>query len=408
MPLSQECSVEAVSANIRKWMEEKADEAKKAGRSRKELQQQAIAVALSTLKKSCGVSSDARMTPKEIVAAGAKNEEAFGLAGPPKLFNPVRVQPTTAQPRRPIHRKAKSGKEQPFIDPGDFTVKVAARRTKKKLYNKSDAQKDSTRSSAKESRMRFSNLMMAALHENKDVDTDGDGDVSSSPAEDYRVDRKQLESFVLEKTSNTHKYVPANGGHGIVYRNMRGEAVSYTIEEMSERELLWLAREKGWEPVEDVANEDVGELDEDLEQLDERKAAGHIAKDLAKGIDMIAFNYANTARGGGVDVRATLELSNPMAPLIISKLVKALKKRPVDDHIHLSSIITKSVQDAARDSLGVSGRPDRDGEASIDRAIRLLVAYADNRVARVAKRAAKKLKKAKTFNDIGVAFQASA
>lgn len=64
MPLNRTCSLDAVSDNIRREME--------AGKS----QAQAIAISLSVLKRSCGVDSKERMTPKEIVQAGRGKAEA--------------------------------------------------------------------------------------------------------------------------------------------------------------------------------------------------------------------------------------------------------------------------------------------------------------------------------------------
>jgi len=63
--LDQACDVAAVSRNISAEM--------KAGKPQK----QAIAIGLSVLKRACGVPGDQKMTPKEIVAAGAKGEGTF-------------------------------------------------------------------------------------------------------------------------------------------------------------------------------------------------------------------------------------------------------------------------------------------------------------------------------------------
>lgn len=66
MPLDKRCVVDAVSKNIS--AEVKA----------RKPQKQAIAIALSTLKRACGVpDDDQKMTPKEIVAAGSKGEGVF-------------------------------------------------------------------------------------------------------------------------------------------------------------------------------------------------------------------------------------------------------------------------------------------------------------------------------------------
>lgn len=55
MPLNKSCSLDAYKANVKELIES----GKKPG--------QAVAIAIRTLKKCCGVSSDARMSPKSIV-----------------------------------------------------------------------------------------------------------------------------------------------------------------------------------------------------------------------------------------------------------------------------------------------------------------------------------------------------
>ena len=178
------------------------------------------------------------MTPSEIVAAGRQEEEAFGLAGPPKIFSSVRVKPTTKQPGKPVHRKARSGKEQPFIDPEDFSVRVSTRSGR------------GARASVKEGGMgRFSELMRA-IQEDKNKDRDGavhrtEFDVNIL-YKDLGADRERIEGFVLAKTHKAHRYMLAKGGQGIVYHDQRGRAVSCAINDIPDGELYWLARQKGW------------------------------------------------------------------------------------------------------------------------------------------------------------------
>jgi hypothetical protein len=756
MPLDKRCDTEAVSANIRKWLKEKADEARKAGRSREELHQQAIAVALSTLKTSCGVSSKAQMTPKEIVAAGRKEEarertvrvvdkhgdvtrhkvfsvtaqwvalrftgnrlvrfdrrtgedddstgskihpddlrglteavggtrpphtnigayklrvhgfgsedlskqiekgikrsadlckisppvcvgnlgvprskmpqlepqpvvfsflrdlkkegvsvkkgkmhvgrlkatqrgidvrkvlrmakeyqqgkfpnikdqiivssddhvldghhrwaalvvtdpnetmnvlkvgmpmqallakansykgatkkafgeEAFGLAGPPKIFNPVRVKPTTQQPKRPVHRKAKSGNEQPFIDPEDFVAHAGAG------------------SRVKEGDMGQWADLMRAIHEDKNKDRDGsvrrtEFDIGIPEADLEDGEREQLQAFVLAKTREGHKFPCSDGRQGIVYADERGRAVKCAVEDLGDGELLWLAQQKGWrnggdeeptadpgyrKPVQEEVEEDpeapfdkmldekrklfskskreslesgiweklrgqggtkapgvlkvqltsklakvagvgsspaeidlkdvadamierlarvlrVGGMqpayaeDEEVEDvfdfllsegaisLDE-KAAPFIANDLATGIQQVAYAYAaNATKADGLDIKASSDKAMMMTPVIISNLVKMLGRKPVEDHIDLSTIILNATQEAAKDVLGISGRPDRDGENVVFTASRRLVASSGGRPTRMARKALKRLRGAKTLKDVGAAFQASA
>ena len=62
--LSRECSLDAFKHNIRREYH--------AGQTAQGTQH--VAIALSVLKRSCGVDSKDRMTPKEIVAAGGKRE----------------------------------------------------------------------------------------------------------------------------------------------------------------------------------------------------------------------------------------------------------------------------------------------------------------------------------------------
>jgi hypothetical protein len=77
MPLDKSCSIQAFKTNLKRLVEEGYENP------------QLFAIAMNTLKRACGVDPMARMSPEEVVSA--KSEEAFGLAGPPKVFNPYRT-----------------------------------------------------------------------------------------------------------------------------------------------------------------------------------------------------------------------------------------------------------------------------------------------------------------------------
>ena len=62
MPINKGCSISAFRENVSMLIRE--------GRER----DQALAIAISTLKKACGVTSEKRMTPQGIVRAGKKKK----------------------------------------------------------------------------------------------------------------------------------------------------------------------------------------------------------------------------------------------------------------------------------------------------------------------------------------------
>jgi hypothetical protein len=105
--LARACSVAAFEKNVRREYH--------AGKTAKGTQH--VAIAMSVLKRACGVKSKERMTTKEIVAAGDRKNE--GKEG----SSPFRVERDPGAP--PIHRNAESGKEQPFLDPEDFTLSAS-------------------------------------------------------------------------------------------------------------------------------------------------------------------------------------------------------------------------------------------------------------------------------------------
>lgn len=71
VPLIKRCSMDAFEKNIRRMWRE--------GKRAKGTQH--VAIALSTLKRACGVKSKRRMTPREIIAAGKERTE--WLSAPP-------------------------------------------------------------------------------------------------------------------------------------------------------------------------------------------------------------------------------------------------------------------------------------------------------------------------------------
>jgi hypothetical protein len=111
--LDRSCSLEAFKNNVRREYH--------AGKTAQGTQH--VAIALSVLKRSCGVDSKARMTPKEIVAAGdSKTEDNLKFGGGATGRSPSRLPPVVRGEELPVHRRAKSGKEQSFLDPEDFTL----------------------------------------------------------------------------------------------------------------------------------------------------------------------------------------------------------------------------------------------------------------------------------------------
>jgi hypothetical protein len=102
MPLDKSCSIQAFKTNLKRLVEEGYENP------------QLFAIAMNTLKRACGVDPMARMSPEEVVSA--KSEEAFGLAGPPKVFNPYRTGLAShLWPNLPEKGVFKSGWEQDGI-----------------------------------------------------------------------------------------------------------------------------------------------------------------------------------------------------------------------------------------------------------------------------------------------------
>jgi len=117
--LDKACSVDAFEKNVRREYH--------AGKTAQGTQH--VAIALSVLKRACGVKSKKRMTTKEIVAAGErkkkrqKTEDNLKFGAGAKGRNPFRLPPVDRGPQEPpVHRNAESGNEQPFLDPESFTL----------------------------------------------------------------------------------------------------------------------------------------------------------------------------------------------------------------------------------------------------------------------------------------------
>ena len=142
MPLDRRCSVDAVGRNISAEI--------KAGKP----QQQAIAIALSVLKRSCGVDDDRKMTPKQIVAAGGKAESCLSakLAAAIDEVQPVAerldlavrvssprgvgTSPSSSPPE--VNRATNSGTFRAFSDDGEIKSgdgRVPRRKRKRRCLN---------------------------------------------------------------------------------------------------------------------------------------------------------------------------------------------------------------------------------------------------------------------------------
>lgn len=58
--------------------------------------------------------------------------------------------------------------------------------------------------------------------------------------------RVAMESWVLEHTANGHRFALRGGGEGIAYHDARGRAVTKTMQEFGDGELVLLAGRMGW------------------------------------------------------------------------------------------------------------------------------------------------------------------
>lgn len=142
--LDRACSVAAFEKNVRREYH--------AGKTAQGTQH--VAIALSVLKRSCGIKSKKRMTTKEIVAAGErkrkrkqKTEDNLKFGGGAKGRSPFRLPPVERGPEEPVHRNAESGKEQPFLDPEDFTLSASGTVRGTKPKKKQDKKKQEAYSS---------------------------------------------------------------------------------------------------------------------------------------------------------------------------------------------------------------------------------------------------------------------
>jgi hypothetical protein len=126
--LDKACSVAAFEKNIRREYH--------AGKTAKGTQH--FAIAINTLKRACGVNPKERETsPKKIVAMGkGKTEDNMKFGPGAKGRSPFRLPPVERGDEVPIHRNAKSGKEQPFLDPEDFTLSASGTVRDKKTKSK--------------------------------------------------------------------------------------------------------------------------------------------------------------------------------------------------------------------------------------------------------------------------------
>lgn len=132
--LNRTCSLVAFDRNVSREY--------KAGKTAQGTQH--VAIAISVLKRACGVDSKKRMTPKEIVAAGTgKTEDNMKFGGGAKGRSPFRLpQLDRSGGEVPVHRNAKSGKEQPFLDPESFTLSASGTVRKKKPKKKPEKKEE--------------------------------------------------------------------------------------------------------------------------------------------------------------------------------------------------------------------------------------------------------------------------
>lgn len=134
--LDRACSVAAFEKNVRREYH--------AGKTAQGTQH--FAIAINVLKRACGVDSKVRETsPKKIVAMGKEKTEDNLKFGPgAKGRNPFRLPPVDRGNVKdgPIHRNAKSGKEQPFLDPEDFTLSASGTIRKVKPKGKPKEKKE--------------------------------------------------------------------------------------------------------------------------------------------------------------------------------------------------------------------------------------------------------------------------
>lgn len=70
MPLVKRCTLAAMQANVRREIRGRC--ARKRGKGKAACQAQAVAIGYSVLRKACGVRTKKKLTPKQIVAIGAR------------------------------------------------------------------------------------------------------------------------------------------------------------------------------------------------------------------------------------------------------------------------------------------------------------------------------------------------
>jgi len=125
MPLDRRCSMDAFEANIRREYYR--------GKTAKGTQH--FAIAMSTLKRACGVTSKERMTPQQVIAAGKKKAEETELGERRVYLRPPGVK-TGVKRYQIIHRTTWAGKDIPLGEGFDDEKAARARMAKLKPAGK--------------------------------------------------------------------------------------------------------------------------------------------------------------------------------------------------------------------------------------------------------------------------------
>lgn len=274
MPVSKGCSYADFKANLR--------ELSSSGYEGTQLK----AVAISALKKACGVPRDEKhLSVKEILARGGALKEmretgefhartrahawatiklvSEGVAGAKVLENAL-----TRWPSLVVTTVAKSAMERVGLDEGisgrDGSFRgrwISAKRL---------AEGFSSSSRKGRNVVMFDSLMMEISEDrNRDgaVRRDEFDTVQSVHADLSVGERTSAEAHVWDVVPDGRKLKTADGKEVVVYLNRRGLAVEAVLDDMDDDELMWLAASTGFERP-DSAPEPLGDLSVDEETLD--------------------------------------------------------------------------------------------------------------------------------------------
>jgi len=223
MPLDRSCNVDAVSNNIR-------DQFKKKEKPHK----QSIAIALSVLRRSCGIKGKEKMTPKEMVRASKReSSDLHSIAEIVMGVHGVGTSPSASTV--PVQ---KGGRYSVHVKPGSGLQSGDGRHKGKP---KIDRKRHGGRYG-----MHYETIMNR-LREQQKLDGEVEREeFNVAPAGVSMESRKSLEDFVYENTPCRHKFIKG-GNRAMVYYDARGRATACELSKVPFDDLSRLGSNLGYQ-----------------------------------------------------------------------------------------------------------------------------------------------------------------